>query len=250
MVVEAQMAIVVYTLLAVIAGTLVVPFVIGLVKGPDPNPVAPHPAGTASMRPLSRVSGVYGRFLALYYVAATVSLATGQRGSVCATLLGFNQGTAHGYPGLPGAVVRPGGTIQACAVHPDTGQWLLHVLMVLPGPMLWTTVLLMIWQLVREARRNGPFTARTATIMWRLGLVVLIGTVVAGALSRLGNDLLLSRLLADPPFIGLGVPLDALLSGGPRALLPVPLLAGAGLLTFARVTREGVVLDEEVRATV
>ncbi len=121
--------------------------------------------------------------------------------------------------------------------------------MTLPGPLLWATVLLMIWQLVREAQRNGPFTARTAAIMWRLGLVVLIGAAIAGAIRELGSDLLVRTLMANPPYPGLGMPLDVVY-GALRALLPVPLLAGAALLSFARVTRAGVVLDEEVKATV
>jgi hypothetical protein len=120
----------------------------------------------------------------------------------------------------------------------------------LPGPILWATVLLMIWQLVREARHTGPFTARTAAIMWRLGLVVLIGAAAAGAIFRLGSDLLLQTLMVDPPFSGAGIAADALFSGALRALLPVPALAGAALLSFALITRAGVVLDEEVKATV
>jgi len=32
--------------------------------------------------------------------------------------------------------------------------------------------------------------------------------------------------------------------------LPVPALAGAALLTFARITKIGVVLDDEIKATV
>lgn len=242
--------IVLYTVFAVFAGMLIVPFVIGLVRGPQPAGPKKHPDGEASMRPLSRVSGIYGRCVAFYLLVTVISLSTGQPGTVCATTPFSSSGAAGGYPGRPGADIQTAGFVQACVPHPTWAESTCQILMRLPGPVLWATVLLMIWQLVREAGRNGPFTSRTAQIMWRLGLVVLIGTAAAGALSRLGNDLLLRMLLADPPFVGLGVPTDVLFSGALRALLPVPLLAGAGLLTFARITRTGVVLDEEVRATV
>ena len=53
-----------------------------------------------------------------------------------------------------------------------------------------------------------------------------------------------------PPVGGPGLLPDMLFSGSLHALLPVPALAGVGLLTFARITRAGVALDEEVRATV
>ena len=237
--------------LAVLAGTLIVPFVIGLVRGPAASRAATDPAGEKSMRPLSRVADLYGRFLALAGFAVVASFATGQRGSVCASMAGIASGAPAGYPARAGAVIQGDGVVQACAAHPSTAQWVLDALMQLPGPLLLATVLLLIWQLIREAGRNGPFTARTAGIMWRLGLVVLIGTAVAGAVSRLGTDLLLQMFLQDPPYVGApSVLADVLFSGSLHALLPVPALAGAGLLTFARITRAGVALDEEVRATV
>lgn len=237
--------------LAVLAGTLIVPFVIGLVRGPAASRAATDPAGEKSMRPLSRVADLYGRFLALAGFAVVASFATGQRGSVCASMAGVASGAPAGYPARAGAVIQGDGVVQACAAHPSTAQWVLDALMQLPGPLLLATVLLLIWQLIREAGRNGPFTARTAGIMWRLGLVVLIGTAVAGAVSRLGTDLLLQMFLQDPPYVGApSVLADVLFSGSLHALLPVPALAGAGLLTFARITRAGVALDEEVRATV
>lgn len=237
--------------LAILAGTLIVPFLIGLIRGPAASPPVTDLAGEKSMRPLSRVAGLYGRFLALAGFGLVASFASGQPGSVCASLSGAGGGAPAGYPARAGAVVHGDGVVQACASHPSAAQWVLDALMRLPGLLLLATVLVLIWQLVREAGRNGPFTARTAAIMWRLGLVVLIGTAVAGAVSRLGTDLLLQMLLQKTPFVGIPAVLaDALFSGSLHALLPIPALAGAGLLTFARITRAGVALDEEVRATV
>ncbi len=68
-------AVLLYTVLAVFAGMLIIPFVIGLVKGPDPEPL--HPAEPEPMRPLSRVAGIYARYLALFALAAGFSLSHG-----------------------------------------------------------------------------------------------------------------------------------------------------------------------------
>lgn len=239
--------ILVYVLLAVFAGMLIVPFVIGLVKGPDQG--EPRAPGDESMRPLSRVAGLYGRFLALYAAVAAASFGGRNRGSVCASTPFTSTVAAHGYGSRPGATIQVAGTVQACAVHPGGAQWLLYLMIRLPGPVLLATVLLCIWQLVRQASRNGPFSTQTAAIMWRLGIVVLAGSVLAGAVSELGNDLLARMLMTGPPFAGTGIAVDAL-AGGFRELLPVPALAGAALLTFARIIRAGAALDEEVRATV
>lgn len=240
----------IYGVLAAFAAMLIVPFVIGFVRGPDGSQPRPDPVGDASLRPLGRMAGIYLRFLALYGFAAVVSFASGPRGPVCAPTQMPAVGPQEYGGTRPGAVLQSTGDLQACAPHPSTVEWILHVLTRVPGPLALATVLVTIWQLVREARRHGPFTARSVQIMWRLGLVVLIGAAAAGALSRLGNDLLLQQLMTNSPQAGAGMAIDVLVSGAARALLPIPALAGVALLSFARITRAGVALDEEVRATV
>jgi hypothetical protein len=46
-----------------------------------------------------------------------------------------------------------------------------------------------------------------------------------------------------------GIATDVL-GGGLKAVFPVPVLAGAALLAFARMTRAAAVMDEELKATV
>jgi hypothetical protein len=58
------------------------------------------------------------------------------------------------------------------------------------------------------------------------------------------------QMLVTPPlFDASAVIFDALLAAV-KALFPVPALAGAALITFGRITGVGVVLDEEIKATV
>ena len=45
---------------------------------------------------------------------------------------------------------------------PASGKWGLFLLTKLPGLALWGCLLLLIWQLIREANTSGPFTPRVA----------------------------------------------------------------------------------------
>lgn len=241
--------------LAAIAGLFVVPFIIGYVKGPQAGKAQPGaPVPGDPMRPLSRVAGFYGTFLLLYLVGVAFDASYGfapgssRRLTVCVDT-GFPYGgSAHGFAAQPGASLSAGGDVTACALHPSFGQWVLYLLTKVPDLVLWGCVLLLIWRLISEAARRGPFTPRAAAIVWLLGWTVIVGSYIVGALDHLGADLLTSALMT-PATYGTGVVFDVLF-GPLKALLPVPALAGAALLTFARITKIGVVLDDEIKATV
>jgi len=242
--------------LAAIAGMFVVPFIIGYVKGPQAGKAqsgAPGPGDP--MRPLGRVAGIYGTFLLLYLVAVAFQASYGfapgssRRLTVCVDT-GFPYGgSAHGFAALPGASLSAGGDVTACALHPSFGQWVLYLLTKVPALVLWGLLLLLIWRLIAEAARRGPFTPRAAGLVWLLGWTVIAGSYIASALVHLGADLLTPTLMTPATYGGTGVVVDVLF-GSLKALLPVPALAGAALLTFARITKVGVVLDDEIKATV
>jgi hypothetical protein len=144
----------------------------------------------------------------------------------------------------PGNSLQINGTLQACADHPGLGQHVLYSLSELPATLLWVGVLLLIWQLIAAARREGPFTPKVAASMRRLGWFVLAGTVVAALLHEFAVDeLLVSMARLPQPFI-------SMIFGPLRALVPVPILAGAALLTFARIIGLGTEMDEEIKGTV
>jgi hypothetical protein len=242
--------------LAAIAGVVVVPFVIGFVRGPQAGRAQSTPARGDPMRPLRRVAGIYGNFLMLYLVAVAFQASYGlppssnSRLSVCVNTGYPSSGPAQGVEARPGATLTAGGNVTACAQHPNLGQWVLYLLTKLPELVLWACLLLLIWRLISEAARRGPFTPRTAAIVRLLGWTVIGGSYVVGALGHLGADLMTRMLMTPAPFGGGGIVADILAFGPLKALLPVPVLAGAALLTFARMTRVGVVLDDEIKATV
>jgi hypothetical protein len=144
----------------------------------------------------------------------------------------------------PGNSLQINGTLQACADHPGIGQHVLYGLSELPATVLWVGVLLLIWQLIAGARRDGPFTPRVAASMRRLGWFILVGTVVGALIHEFAVDeLLVSMARLPQPFV-------SMIFGPLRALVPVPVLAGAALLTFARIIGLGTEMDEEIKGTV
>lgn len=242
--------------LAAIAGVVVVPFIIGFVRGPQASQAQTgSPASGDPMRPLKRVAGIYSSFLLLYLVAVAFQASYGlppsgnSRLSVCVDTGYPYGGSAHGFTARPGAALSVSGDVTACALHPSLSQWVLFLLTKVPGLVLWGCLLLLIWRLISEAARRGPFTARAAAIVRLLGWTVLGGSYIAGVLEHLGADLMTRMLMTPATFSGGGIVGDVVFAPL-TALLPVPALAGAALLTFARITRVGVVLDDEIKATV
>jgi Protein of unknown function (DUF2975) len=150
------------------------------------------------------------------------------------------------YAAKAGAQLQPpDGPLSACALRPGLGQHLLYSLMTIPQVLLWGGILLLLWRLLVIARRQGPFTVRVAGAMRVLAWYILAGSALAAAIEELATVLLLGSLVAPRPEGFDSVAFTAL-----RALVPVPALAGAALLTFARIVELGVAMDDELQGTV
>jgi hypothetical protein len=115
--------------------------------------------------------------------------------------------------------------------------------MSVPSALVWAAVLVLLWLLVRTARRSGPFTQLVATRMRWLGWVVLLGALAAAAAQGAATDALLNTMLRARTEWG-----DALFDV--PQVLPVPVLVWAALLTFARIIRLGTAMDEDIQGTV
>jgi len=206
--------------------------------------------------PLGSVTAIFGGLLLAVTVVGIIAALFGS-GSVwgfghaviCATQPGtYGSGdwtTAHlGVTARPGASIAVNGALRACAAHPGTGQRVLYTLTSLPGWLVWGCVLFLLWRVISAARRTGPFTVQAAAAMRRLGWLILAGSVAAALIQGFALDQLLNTML---------VPRTSfydLITAPLYALLPVPALAGAALLTFARFIRLGAEMDDEIKATV
>lgn len=212
--------------------------------------------GRKLTEPLGLVSTVFGGLL-LLLVADGIATALAGRGSVggfgqtpiCVDQPNVGYGgdnwTSHlGIATRPGASITMNGTLQACTQHPSFGQRALSALTTLPTTLAWGIVFFLLWQLIRTARRTGPFTVAVAAAMRRLGWVVIVGSAAVGAAPGFATDQLLNTMLVAQNDRGDTV--GQLIHG----LLPVPLLVGAALLTFARIIRLGAAMDDEIKATV
>lgn len=208
--------------------------------------------------PLETVTTIFGGLLLAFLV---IVIATTVFGS--GSLLGFGHGdicttqpyTAYGssqwavptgITAHPGTSINVNGTVQACVEHPGIGQRVLYSISKLPSTLLWACLLFLLWRLIRTAGRTGPFTVPVATAMRRLGWLIIAGSAAVAVVQSLALSQLLRTIvtLQDwSPGLDLGIAVV-------RAVLPIPALAGAALLTFARIIVVGAEMDDEIKGTV
>lgn len=206
--------------------------------------------------PLGTVTAIFGSLLLVAVVVAAVLTLAGSgsvggigHAAICATQPRAGYGgegwTSHlGVAARPGATISINGTIQACTTRPTAGQRILYTLMSLPGFLVWAGVLFLLWRMIRSARRDGPFTAEVAAAMRRLGVLIVAGTAVAGVVQGFALDQLLNTMVVPRDHFG------DMITQPISALVPVPVIAGAALLTFARIIKAGAAMDDEIQGTV
>lgn len=142
-----------------------------------------------------------------------------------------------------GVTASVAATVQACSQHPSIGQRTLATFVSLPGTLVWLGVLFLLWRLVRTAEVFGPFTMRMARLLRFLGWFIIVGTLTAVAIEGSATRALLHSMLPafDQPYT-MDLPLDGAVF--------VALLGGIVALTFGRIVRVGVRMDEDLQGTV
>ncbi len=202
--------------------------------------------------PLESVTTFFGALMiiaALIGVAFLVFGSGGTYGGLPGTVCVTEPGTQYGgdwnnlaVTARPGHSISINGSLEVCADHATLGEQTLNIVAVLPAVLFWGGVLFLLWRMMVTARRNGPFTARVATAMRRLGWFIIIGSTTAAVVHLIAIDALLTIMTKiTNPFPNLIlVPLH----------LPIPVLTGAALLTFARIVKAGAAMDAEIQATI
>jgi Protein of unknown function (DUF2975) len=213
-------------------------------------------------QPLGSVAVIFSALLVAFLALLTVETVRGS-----GAILGFGHtficvdapgtysqsnwsASSFGFTAVHGASIQVNGTIQACTTfHPSTTQRVLDTLTSLPSWLMWGSVLFLLVRMIGVASREGPFTPRTAAIMRRLGWLIIAGTAITVLIQALAQHELLNTMLTQPGTFTtflyvslLTLPFDP--------MLLVAALAGAALLTFARITRLGAAMDDEIRGTV
>jgi hypothetical protein len=206
--------------------------------------------------PLESVTAVFGLLMAIAVVVAVAFSVAGSHtldifsGNVCVAqpTVQYADSAWRMPPTLvtakAGNSLTVSGSLLACASHATAGQTALYLLAELPLIVLWAGILIQLWRMISVARRLGPFTLAVARRMRVLGWLVIAGNAAATVLHLVGIDTLLVMMARLPsPFVNLiFLPL--------RELVPVPVLAGATLITVARFITAGTAMDDELKATI
>jgi len=145
--------------------------------------------------------------------------------------------------------LRPGATasaytVQLCANHPTVGQRVLVFLTFVPTFALYLAVLLLLGQLLRTVRTDGPFALIVARQLYFLGWFVLAGSLVVAVSESVAQSAFVSTVLTGP------VPAVSQAFKAGFAAIWAPLLIACGLLTLARVIRVGTQMSDDLTGTV
>ncbi|MDH6629192.1 hypothetical protein M2271_007028 [Streptomyces sp. LBL] len=130
-----------------------------------------------------------------------------------------------------------------CAEAPDTQLRFLNELGELPSTLLLISGLFLLHRLLQGAARGGVYTVRTASRLRLLGWWLLAGSLVAAIVEANAEAALLAALAKTADFT----------AGTWLNLWTPPYLAvltGLGLLTFARITRAGTSMREDLEGVV
>lgn len=132
---------------------------------------------------------------------------------------------------------------QYCADRPGAWQRTLGILSEVPAFVLLVGGLVLLNRLLRSAARDGVYTRQTAQRLRFLGWFLLAGSLVAATARAVSEAALLATLADDAPFSP-GTVLGA------AAFPYLAILTALGLLAFARVTRAGAVMREDLEGVV
>ncbi|MFE7711620.1 hypothetical protein ACFU6I_39025 [Streptomyces sp. NPDC057486] len=196
------------------------------------------------LEPVITVASVALRLLMALMVAAFIlSTVHGWGGgSVCSTDWTSNSSyAARDFIPEPGA--SAGSVPRYCAQSATTAQNILAGLGPLASLALSVGGLFLLSLLLRGASRDGVHTLRTATRLRLLGWWLLVGSVAAAAVAAVSRTALLASLARE-------VDLTAVswLQAWNAPCLAI--FTGLGLLTFARITRAGSRMREDLEGLV
>ncbi len=130
-----------------------------------------------------------------------------------------------------------------CAEAPGAHLRLLNELGELPSTSLLISGLFLLHRLLQGAARDGVYTTRTASRLRLLGWWLLVGSLVVEITEANARAALLAQLAQTAEFS----------AGTWLGLWTPPYLAaltGLGLLTFARITRAGTSMREDLEGVV
>jgi hypothetical protein len=197
------------------------------------------------LEPMATVVSIALRLLlALATVGLALSVVRGSWGSqiVCITDDSSTSSVApDGFAPESGAGVSS--VPRYCAEDPDAGLRLLNTLGELPTALLLISSVFLLHRLLQGAARDGVYTARTAARLQLLGWWLLVGSLIVAFVEAGARAAVLADLAKEVDFSA-----GTWLNMWSSPYLAV--LASLGLLTFARITRAGTSMREDLEGVV
>ncbi|MFK0173782.1 hypothetical protein ACIQU5_33885 [Streptomyces sp. NPDC090306] len=152
--------------------------------------------------------------------------------------------TSEASMGLhPKAGVQVDTVPRYCADDPGTYQQTLSFLAGFPSFVLMTGALLILNRLLSVSARDGVYTLWTAGRLRLLGWWLLIGSLAARAVETTARTALLSTLTTEAP-------LNVGTWTGVWTTPYFQVLTAMGVLVFARITRSGAAMRDDLEGTV
>lgn len=131
-----------------------------------------------------------------------------------------------------------GDSLPVAIGRPSTEQYVLAVLERLPTLVVYAAFFALLWRLVAVARRTTPYTAGTVWWLRLLGVLLLVGALVAELVEAVAQGWLSAVVLPAHGFL-----FDYDLPTG-------AVVGGAGLLAVSEVVRRGMLMREDLEGTV
>ncbi|MFJ5308437.1 hypothetical protein [Streptomyces sp. NPDC088350] len=197
------------------------------------------------LEPMATVVSIALRtLLALLTAGLVFSVIHGSWGSVSACVTDDSASSSTAPSGfLPENGAQVGSVPRYCAENPDAHLRLLDELGTLPSTLLLISGLFLLHRLLQGAARDGVHTVRTASRFRRLGWWLLLGSLAVEIVEDNARAALLAELAKTADFTAV-----AWLDMWSTPYLAV--LTGLGLLTFARITRAGASMREDLQGVV
>ncbi|BBC34506.1 hypothetical protein SGFS_058000 [Streptomyces graminofaciens] len=199
------------------------------------------------LEPMATVVSVALRILlGLLTVGVVVSIVRGSWGGsfVCIT----DESTTSSVTPLP-AATEIGAQVDSipryCAEEPGAYLRFLDELTGLPSTLLLISSLFLLHRLLQGAAREGVYTMRTAARFRLLGWWLLVGSLVVEITEANARAALLAELAKSVDFTAW-----AWLEQDMWTFPSLAVLIGLGLLSFARITRAGTSMREDLEGVV
>jgi hypothetical protein len=152
-----------------------------------------------------------------------------------------NEYSAVTLPDLKPGVTAAAQGVTVCTPNPSLSQHLLTTLAQAPNYLLFIAVLLTIWLLIRDAKRNGLYTARMAQQLRWLGWLLGLGSLTVMVIQGEANSYLAASMVHTT---------SPLTNVDYWQVPTVTLLTALGVLSFARIMRIGTTMREDLDGTV